>query len=509
MSNRISVIGAGLGGLSAAIRLAVKGFEVSVYEKNSNFGGKMNEMVNGAYRFDTGPSILTMPFVIDELFKTAGFEREDFLKFKKVDPVCRNYFYDGSMLDIHEDYEQMLNELQHFNADETGNYQEFISYSKKLYESAGGIFLQLPIHEWRYLKEELSFSDYANLFKIDGLRSMHQSLSRYFKDERLIQLFDRYATYSGSDPFKSPATLNMIPYVEIGMGAYYIQGGMYRLVEALEVVARKTGVKIYRNEPVEKIVHKNNKVQGVSLNGELVVSEYVVCNADVISAHRELIDGFPEIKNKYDKLEPSLSGMVFFWGVREKHPQLKHHNILFSKNYRQEFTELFNDKKPAVDPTIYIAITSKSDSNQAPAGSENWFVLVNMPYLNGRESWPKYIDQTRQAIFSRLNKIGIDVKDHIDFEKIHTPLRFKDFYGSNKGSIYGISSNSRLTTFLRPANRSRKIAGLYFAGGSSHPGGGIPLVVLSGKMVADLIDSKFSSIGTIANKQSRKVFENA
>ncbi|MBN2709457.1 MAG: phytoene desaturase [Calditrichaceae bacterium] len=499
MHNRVNIIGAGLGGLSAGIRLAKMGFDVSIYEKNEKTGGKMNELVYDSWRFDTGPSLLTMPFIVDDLFEFAGRKREDYLKFEKVDPVCRYFFAEGSRLDVHEETDRMVEELNRFNSLELSNYFHFLAYSKKLYDNAGTIFLRTPIHEWSQWIGSLTLSDIAKLTGIDALHTMHKSISRFFKDKRLIQLFDRYATYSGSNPYTSPATLNMIPYVETGLGAYYISGGMYRLTEALEKIALEFDVKIHTNTEVAKIIHKDKKVRAIVVNNELIETDYAVCNADVVTAYNDLIDSADALRRKYNKLEPSLSGLVFFWGVNKKHSELKHHNIFFSADYKKEFNELFMDKKPASDPTVYIAITSKTDGSHAPEYGENWFVLINMPYLKGHEKWTEIIDQTRESIFKRLKTSGIDIRRNIEFEKVHTPLTFSELYASNRGSIYGISSNSRFTTFLRPANRSRDIKGLYFAGGSAHPGGGIPLVIQSGRFAAELINRDHQKIKSGAN----------
>ncbi len=492
MAKRVTVIGAGLGGLSAAIRLASMGFKVTVFEKNEKPGGKMNEIINHAYRFDTGPSLLTMPFVIDELFEYAGFKRSDFLEFKPVDPVCRYFFNDGSTFDTFNNPEEMIFSLAGFAPEEVENYQKFMAYSRDLYKIAGHLFLTTPIHEKAKMFRPGIFSLIAGIHKIDPFRTVHQGVSGFFNDKRLIQLFDRYATYNGSDPYRAPATLNMIPYLETHPGAFYISGGMYRLVDTMVKIAETLQIDIRTSTIVEQIIHKNKKVEAVSIDGHELKTDYVVCNADVVSAYTGLIDGLPKKTKRYQKLEPSLSGMVFLWGIKGTHSGLKHHNILFSKNYKKEFARIFNDLQHPDDPTVYIAITSKTDPEHAPENGENWFVLVNMPYLAVQNKWTSDIDSVRKTIFRKLAEHGIDVAGKIETEKVLTPETFQNLYGANRGSIYGLSSNSRLSAFLRPANRSREIEGLYFVGGSAHPGGGIPLVILSGKMTADLVGETVS-----------------
>jgi phytoene desaturase len=322
---------------------------------------------------------------------------------------------------------------------------------------------------------------------IDPFRTVHTSLKRFFKNESILQLFDRYATYNGSNPYQAPATLNIIPYVEYGLGGYYVRGGMFRIVEALEQVARQSGVEIQLNARVTSIKHRDGQITGVVVNGDQVQVNRVLCNADVVTTFNDLIEGLPRRRKQLNAFEPSLSGMVFLWGVKSTFPRMKHHNIFFSSDYEQEFEQIFKQKQPPDDPTIYVAITSRVDASDAPPGCENWFVLLNMPYLAANQDWDSAVNSMREKVLEKLKQHGLDVGPHISCEKVLTPEYFYQKYGSNCGSIYGISSNSRTMAFQRPANRSRDLRGLYFAGGACHPGGGIPLVLLSGKMAAELL----------------------
>jgi phytoene desaturase len=262
---------------------------------------------------------------------------------------------------------------------------------------------------------------------------------------------------------------------------------MYRLVAVLEKLARDVGAEIHTSTKVERILHNGNAVNGVQVNGESLSADYVLCGADAVVAHKDLVEGFPRRRKKMNRLEPSLSGMVFLWGVRKRNPQLATHNILFSRDYRREFENLFARLRPPDDPTVYIAISSRHDPSHAPADGENWFVLLNMPYLREGQDWQEETERMREAVFRRLKGVGIDIARAIEAEKVYTPEDFGTLYASNRGSIYGVSSNSMMSAFRRPPNRSRDLRGLYFAGGATHPGGGIPLVVLSGKIAAELI----------------------
>jgi phytoene desaturase len=486
----IGIIGAGLGGLSAAIRLAKVGFQVSLFEKNSSLGGKMNQIQHDGFRFDTGPSLLTMPFVVDELFDFAGIDRNGCLEFERIDPICRYFYPDGTRFQAKSDLVSMLEEFEEIFPEEKISYERFLNYTEKIFETTAEVFLFTPMHEIRKL---INFKTLLLLFKsyrIDPFRTVNDAVENFFKDQRLVQIFNRYATYNGSNPYQAPATLNIITYVENVLGAYYIKGGMYRLIQELEKIAKQLGVHIYPETPVEKILVKDKQVSGIHINNELISFDYIVCNSDVVETFNHLIECEPRIQSQLQKLEPSLSGLVFLWSIRGTYEDLAHHNILFTNDYEKEFTQIFNELKPPDDPTVYISITQKSDPNHAPVDHENWFVLINMPYLTNDENWPEITHKIRAAIFMKLRSHGIDIENKILSEKIITPQDFYDKYQSNRGSIYGLSSNSRNTAFTRPANRNRRLKGLYFASGSVHPGGGVPLALLSGKMVSDLISER-------------------
>ncbi|MXV74698.1 phytoene desaturase [Candidatus Poribacteria bacterium] len=492
-NKRVAVIGGGLGALSGAIRLAKLGFSVQLFEKNPKIGGKVNEAILNGYRFDTGASLLTMPFVIEELFDFAGFKRSDYLNFVPIDPICRYFFPDGSMMDASADKAKMETAIAQLSPNDVEAYKRFLKYAERIHDLTAEIFMFTPIHEFRKLMRPQYFQTLFRLHQIDPFRTVHQSVSRFFSDPRLVQLFDRYATYNGSDPFQAPATLNIIPYIEYGLGGYYIRGGIYRLVEALETVASERGVQIYTSAEVERICHVSKRVNGIQVNGEKVDADYVLCGADAVVAHYELIDGHQHQREKVNKLEPSLSGMVFLWGIKGKHPRLAHHNIIFSSDYNTEFRQIFKHQQVPDAPTIYIAITSKADAAHAPVDGENWFVLLNMPYLAPGQMWEKEKVRMRTVVLDRLKALGFDISDRIEVEQIYTPEDFAELYASNQGSIYGVSSNSKTTAFKRLPNRSRLLKGLYFAGGSVHPGGGIPLVILSGKMAATLLAEDYAS----------------
>ncbi len=494
MPRKVIVIGSGLGGLSAAVLLAKKGFQVQLFEQNLTPGGKMNQIREQGFYFDTGPSLLTMPFVIDEIFAECGVERKKQLEFIPIEPVCRYFWSDGTQLDASVDVSGMMAALAEFSKEDAANFPLFLNYARRIYELTADVFLFSPIHEISKILKWQNLSKILSVHQIDPFRTVHESVSRFFKHPKIIQLFNRYATYNGSDPYRAPATLNIIPYVEYGLGSFYIKGGMYQLVEKLVELAQQLGVKIQTNCRVDQIISQNRKLQGVQIQKDFLPADFVVCNGDVVVSYNELIADFEPRRKKLNQLEASLSGLVFLWGIDKKFPQLAHHNIIFSDNYQLEFKQIFGEKTIPSDPTIYIAISSKKDPDHAPENSENWFVLLNIPPLNTKINWASAVESLRSIVLNKLKQAGMDVSSHILFEKIFTPEDFYRLYRSNQGSIYGIASNDRNTAFKRPPNRNRDIQGLYFAGGSSHPGGGVPLTMLSGKLCADLIQENCQTV---------------
>jgi phytoene desaturase len=492
--SHIVIVGAGLGGLGTAVRLAAAGHRVTMLEKNPTPGGKMNVVEAEGFRFDTGPSLLTLPGVLADTFRAAGRRVEDYLTLEALDPICHYRFADGSEINTSANLPRLVSEVGNLSGDDVTGLFRFLAYSRKLFERAGPIFL---LRERPRLRDLITRRALDTL-RIDAHLSMHRAVRRFFKDWRLVQLFDRYATYNGSSPFHAPATLAMIPYVELAGGAWYIKGGMYRLVEALVEVARELGVNLQTNTEVAEILierragRMSGRAAGVRfVGGGTLLADAVVVNADPVYAYTTLVpEQFrrPRLLRRMEHLEPSSSGFVLLLGVKGDYRSLSHHNIFFSRDYRAEFDYIFERREPAPEPTIYVACTTKSDPTQAPPDHLNLFVLVNAPALTPDADWRIWRGWYRDLILSRLEKEGLaNLRERIVFERIITPQDFGDMYHAWQGSIYGLSSNSRQTAFLRPANRAPWLGNVFFVGGSVHPGGGIPLVLLSARLVARLV----------------------
>lgn len=492
--SHIVVVGAGLGGIGAAVRLAAGGHKVTLLEKNTLPGGKMNLHEAGGFRFDTGPSLVTLPGILADTFRAAGRRIEDYLTLKPLDPICRYRFADGSGLDVSPNLPRLVSEVGRLTPGDVTGLFRFLAYARTLFERAGPVFLLRERPRARDLMSKRGL----DAARIDAHLSMHRVVRRYFRDPRLVQLFDRYATYNGSSPYRAPATLSVIPYIELAGGGWYIEGGLYRLVEGLMRVAGELGVNFYAGtEVAEILVEPRSGLRGARASGVrfkgggTLLADSLVVNADPLYAYPSLVpEEFHDrrLMRRMAGLEPSCSGFVLLLGVRGDYPQLAHHNIFFSHDYKAEFDYIFERRQPAPNPTIYVACTSKSDPNQAPPGHLNLFVLVNAPALTTEADWPAWREAYRERILTRLEEVGLaGLRERIVYEKVITPQDFEEQYHAWHGSIYGLSSNSRLTAFQRPPNRAPGLSNLFFVGGSVHPGGGIPLVLLSARLVARLV----------------------
>ncbi len=494
MKKKICVIGAGLGGLSASIRLANKGFEVDLYEQSSTPGGKAGEINESGYRFDTGPSLLTMPQVLKDLFTECGENIQEYLILNRLELICKYFYPDKSIINAYSDVDKFGKEINETTSDNSESLNKYLNYCKTIYDLAGDLFLtKNPSSISTYINSK-AIKTLLNIRKIDPLRTVHSANADFFTDSKLIQLFDRYATYNGSNPYLAPATLNIIPHVEYNLGSYIPNGGIYAITKSLWKLAEKKGVNIFLNQKVDEIILEKKEAKAIKINDKIIKYDNIISNVDVNYTFKNLIKNFNSYESKrYSKKRPSFSGLVFYWGIKTEFKELETHNILFSSDYRNEFEDLFINKTIYNDPTIYIYISSKLNKNDAPSGKENWFVMVNAPHIHN-QNWAEEVTTGRYNIIKKINKfLNTDIEKLIEFERVISPVDIQNKTGSYLGSIYGIASNDKFTAFMRQSNKSRSIKNLYFCGGSAHPGGGIPLVILSGKIVSDIIVSEYQN----------------
>lgn len=489
----VGIVGAGLGGLAAALRLSAAGWKVVLFEKQEGPGGKAFSERIGGYRFDTGPSLLTLATVFEELFHATGARLSDYLDLERLDPICHYFYPDGTRLRSYGEIERFAEELQEKTGEPRDNVLRYFDYSRRIHDITAELFLRRSLHDPATYWSKRFFSSLLQIGRIDAMRSMDRAHRGFFDSPKVQQLFNRYATYNGSSPYKTPATLNIIPYVEYGLGAYAVMEGIYAIPRALEQRAKELGVEIRYGTSVRRIVTTGDggkaRVTGLETEEGFHPFDVVISDADVKPTYRHLLqDPEAPLLKRYERLEPSSSGMVFYWGVKREFPELGLHNIFFSSDYEREFSEIFDEGRAPRDPTIYINITSKVTAGDAPEGGENWFVLINVPPDRGQD-WEAEAERVRATVLHRLSReLGQEIEPLIEAEGRLLPPDIEGRTDSHAGSLYGISSNTKLAAFLRHPNRSPRYKGLYHCGGSAHPGGGMPLVVLSGMISADLIE---------------------
>ncbi|MBN2199744.1 MAG: phytoene desaturase [Candidatus Aminicenantes bacterium] len=484
---RCAVVGAGIAGLSAALYLSRDpGFQVEVFEKNGSPGGKAGVLSVGDFHFDSGPTIVTLPFVLEDLFSSLGEDPAARLQFIKLEIPCRYYYPDGTVFKAYADPERLCGEIGEVFRDDPESMRRYLAYSRNIYDLTSELFLFGSFHEWRRIRRAAPQGLWSSFKKIDPFRTMHDANRSFFRDKRIVQFLDRYATYNGSDPYRAPATLNVIPHVE-QLGVYVPRGGIRAIPRAMHEAARKRNIVFHLGTRVDRIRIEGNRVRGILTGGTFRAYDVVVSNADVRTTYLDLLgERFSLGSLKYRHLEPSSSAVIFYWGIANRTP-LEMHNILFSSDYRREFREIFFRRLCPEDPTVYIHISQRYCPGDCPEGMENWYVMVNAPWDSGQD-WRREAGRLRARILEKIKKtLQLDLGGLIVAEKFHTPPDIARQTSSALGSLYGISSNRRISAFLRQGNRSGRIRGLYFCGGSAHPGGGVPLCVLSGKITAELV----------------------
>ncbi|MGH8905799.1 MAG: phytoene desaturase family protein [Egibacteraceae bacterium] len=482
---RIVVVGAGVGGLAVAARLAAGGHEVTVCEQAERVGGKLGLWERDGFRFDTGPSLVTMPHVVAETFAATGGQAP---RLEPVEPIAHYRFADGIELDTTADAEALRRGLDAaLGAGAGADWARLMGRAERIYHAVRGPFLESPLAGWRTLRR-LATTQLGDLATVAPHRSLRGLGRSYLRDPRLRMLLDRYATYTGSDPRRAPAALATVPYVEQAFGAWYAPGGLYRIAEALRACAQAAGAEVRTGADVAHIELAGERVAGVRLaGGERLAAGAVVANVDAAHLYGDLLDGpaAARARRRLARATPSLSGFVMLLGVRGRTPGLAHHTVLFPADYDAEFDAIFGaDPRPVGDPTLYIAVPR--DPAVAPDGHEAWFVLVNAP-RQGQVDWTdalacRYADHLLSLLAAR----GLDLSGRVCFREVISPADLARRTRAVGGAIYGTSSNGPRAAFLRPPNCG-PVPGLYLVGGSSHPGGGLPLVLLSARIVANLL----------------------
>ncbi len=490
-TKRVVVIGAGLGGMSAAIMLARSGFQVTVLEKNANVGGKLNQLKTRGFTFDLGPSIFTLPQIFRPLFEGDGKRLEDYIALERVDPQWRNFFEDGMVVDLWEDPERMRAELAPFGPRVLQEYRDFLSYSRRQYEIVERGYLRRGLDTFGQFLRFYGWKDARNL---DYLRSMSGSISKRLSNRYLRDIFEYFIKYVGSSALDSPAFMNLMPNIQMEFGLWYVSGGLYQLAHAFRRRLDECGVTLLLEREVLRIEHEGGAVTGVQVRGSdgsttVLQADFVVSNMEVIPAMRKLLSAPPAVMKKLRRFQPSCSGLVLHLGLNRVYPQLAHHNFFYSKDQHAHFRRVFRDGELPDDPTLYVVAPTRTDPSQAPPGCDNIKILPHIPPLS--ENQPKTREDyiaLKEICLDKLERMGLTgLRRHIVVEDFWTPFDIEARYGSNRGSIYGVVSDRRRNFAFKAPKRSSEFRNLFFVGGSVNPGGGMPMVTLSGQHVARMI----------------------
>lgn len=491
------IVGSGIAGLASSVRLAAQGYQVTVFEANSYPGGKLSEFKLGNYRFDAGPSLLATPELITDLFTVANKPINNAFNVKKLDKSCQYFYADGTTFTAWHNKQQFLDEVkQKFNFKNTHAVEKYLAHAAFKYNLTAPLFIEQSLHKAANFLNVKTIKGVLNAWRLNLFNTMNDVNEQAFKNPYLTQYFNRFATYNGSNPYQAPGLLNIIAHLEHHYGTYIPEGGMHAITQAIYNLALSLGVTFHFNSKVEEIVTENagskqaKTVAGVKVNGQIFKGNIVVSNSDIQFTYRKLL---PNLKAPESILaqEKSSSALIFYWGIKQQFKQLDLHNIFFSANYQQEFDFIFNKKQVYHDPTVYVNITSKYVTNDAPAGCENWFVMINVPNNTG-QPWDEIIAIARKNIILKLNQLlNTNLEQLIEVEHLLDPRSIESRTGSYLGALYGNASNNRYAAFLRHKNFSDQVKGLYFCGGSVHPGGGIPLCLNAAKITSDLIKNDF------------------
>ena len=480
------VIGAGIGGIAAALRLSKKGYQVNVFEANDYPGGKLSAFSLGDYRFDAGPSLFTMPQYVNELFELHDEKASDFFTYKKKKIACKYFWEDQIQITAYADPTLFLEEVKNKLGVETNVLKKYLKRAKKKFDLTAPLFLEQSLHKLKGFFNVKTLRALINLGLYEINQNLHSVNVTQLKEPHLVQMYDRYATYNGSSPYQTPGIMTLVQHLEQEYGTFVPDGGMEQITQSLFELAKRKGITFHLGEKVNQILVKKGEATGVKTKNQTFMADIVLSNMDVFPTYKNLLKDIKPPERVLNQ-ERSSSAVIFYWGINRIFDQLDLHNIFFSKDYKSEFEAIFNQKEPTDDFTVYVNITSKDVPSDAPKGGENWFVMINTPADCGQD-WDQIKNKLKEKTIAKLNRIlKVDLSHLIQEEEVLTPPMIEQKTSSHLGALYGSSSNDRMAAFLRHPNFSSKIKNLYFCGGSVHPGGGIPLCLLSAKIATDLI----------------------
>lgn len=496
-----------MGGLSAACTLAARGHRVTVFDRNSWAGGKAAVWEADGFRFDMGPTILTVPSVLHRIFREAGRETNDYLDLVRLDPQWRSFFSDGRTLDLVEAAPAMSRNLRSFTGEEdtaTG-YEKFLRLSAAQHQISEKWFFYRPIGGLRDMfnaREMIQAGTLRDLTAIRMGRSVAGTVRSFIPDRRVAQMVDHFTQYVGSAPDQSPAILCGIAHMQTDEGISYPRGGTAAIPAALTKVAAELGVEFRLGETVRRILHRGGEVTGLELgDGEQLRFDAIISNGDTVRTHRELLGGVSAFDHRR-KYEPACSGIVLYLGLKSRPEKLLHHNFIFSHDPQEEFDFIYRRGEPAPDPTCYVCAPAITDDSVAPRGGEALYILVHAPFLRQHHDWKKILPKYRRVILEKIRRTaGIDLEDGIEVEHALTPQDIHDRFRVLNGAIYGLASHGRFLGAFKPGNRSPDFRRLYLCGGAAHPGPGMPMVLMSGWIAADALDRDHRSTTATAHRE--------
>ena len=490
----VGIIGGGLGGLAAAATLAARGHKVTLLEKNDWLGGKAAIHEDEGFRFDMGPTILTMPRVLKRVFAEAGRNMADYLDLRRLDPQWRCFYDDGTVLDLRDDPAEAAREIGKLSPPDEAGFQRFMEVADRLSDVSDKFFFWRSVEDLRdtmNLKENMNLSTLSDVMALRMHRTVAGQIKKDVRDPRVRQMLEHFIQYVGSSPLASPAVLCGIAQMQQGEGVWYPMGGTRAVPVALTRLGEELGVDYRTGVDVSRIVVEDGRAVAVEADGELLRFDKVVSNMDSVRTYKELIGGPAWRDFGYKSREAACSGVVLYLGLEEAYDHLAHHNFVFSRDPDEEFAAIYDEGRPAPDPTAYIAAPMRteagSDTACAPEGGEALYILVHTPHLRPGHDWSQMLPGYRRVIMDKLARAaGMgDLEDRIVTERVLTPQDIHDRYKVLDGAIYGLVSHGRVNGAFKPGNRSRQVRDLYLAGGSAHPGPGMPMALMSGWIAAD------------------------
>ncbi len=492
---KVIVVGAGIGGMATAMRLQATGkFQVTILEKNATVGGRANIREVDGYRFDTGPSLLLMTDVYQELFAACGENFEDWVKLIKMEPNYEVHFGDGSSMRMSSDLTTMIAEMERIEPGVTPGYYRFLEDAGKKYRIGRKQFVEKNFPK---ATDFFTASNLKLLGQLNALDKLYTHVSQFFTDDRLRQAFSMQSMYLGISPFDAPAVYTLLPYTELAEdGLYYPEGGIYALPKAMAAVAQKLGVQIETKQNVTQIMVKDGKARGVCVDGEMLPADLVISNADLPYTYTDLLAERPAkfTEDNWKKQPFTSSAFMLYLGTNKQYPKLHHHNFFLSSDYKRNFEEIFDAKVPPRDPSFYVNAPSRTDPTVAPPGGDNLFVLVPIPHLTDQMQWDDgQIEKFKAKVYDKLEAAGLtDLRKHLVVEQVVTPHEWREQYNLKYGAAFGLSHGILQVGFFRPSNKAPGVDSLYFVGASTVPGTGVPLVCLGAKLVTERILTDFT-----------------